>query len=404
MLKRLVCILLISGVARAMVFDNRFLPLFFKTFTRRCDAPSHMRFQPFFMHADRGVSDLNKLMIPDIYGPYDLVSLSNALVLKGFENPLRSDFVARSSIPWTRKGRIAAQGLAFFYEQYLGYGCSAGFDALFAHVASRHEFLLRGAEEQLPPGDQEYLFAVKEKVHRELGLEPALFNHTGFGDIDLYLRFGSWWDYILKFRRIESGIKVGLYIPTAKATSLNNPASIPLGGEKHWGAYVDLSTDFEVKEDMRVGLMFRAIKRFARTCLQRLPVADEPSNYGALIGPLRVDPGWTFVFNPTFSIDGLREGLGFAAQYTLVSHLHDRLTDMRPEIERARLATTLAPVAARSSWGMEYVSIGAFYDFGKVKDCLYPKISAYWDMPVNWLVSKRSSKTNCVSLMVELDF
>ena len=52
------------------------------------------------------------------------------------------------------------------------------------------------------------------------------------------------------------------------------------------------------------------------------------------------------------------------------------------------------------------MTVGAFYDFGRVWDCprLYPKISAYWDIPVNWLVSKRASKTNSVSLMVEFDF
>lgn len=411
MIKRLICLLLLNGVIQAMVFDNRFLPLYLKPFTRRWDAPSHMRLQPFFMQADRGFSELERLNIPDIFGSYDLIKLTNALVKRGLENPLRSDFLAEPSIPWRRKGRIDAQGLAFLYEQYLGRCISVGVNALFAHVASRHEFLLRGDDDgsnqrDRPQGDREYLFAVKEKIHRELGIAPAFFNRTGFGDIDLYLRFGSWWDYTLKFRRIESGIKLGVLIPTAAETPLANPAAIPLGGERHWGAYIGLESEFEVKEDMRVGLMFRASKRFARTSLQRLPLDDEPSNYGALIGPLRVDPGWTFVFNPTFSLEGLREGFGVAAQYILVSHLRDRVTDMRPAKERALVAANLGPLAARSSWGAEYVSIGAFYDFGKVRECptLYPKISAYWDMPVNWLVSKRASKTNSVSLMVELDF
>ncbi len=406
MIKRLICVALVGGSLQAMVFDNRFLPLFLKPFIRRLDAPSHFRLQPFFMQADRGISELSRLNIPDIYGPYDLVNLSQALVDKGFANPLRSDFIARAALPWGRRGRIDAQGLAFLYEQYLGKCFSVGINALFAHVSSRHEFLVRDEIAKLPIGDREYLFAVKEKIHRELGIVPALYSHTGLGDIDLYLRFGSWWDYTLKFRRVEGGIKAGLLIPTASATPLANPAAIPLGGEKHWGAYIGLESEVEVKEDMRVGIMARAIKRFSRTSLQRMPVADEPSNYGALIAPLKVDPGWTFVFNPTFSLEGLREGFGVAAQYTLVAHLRDRFTDMRPEKERQLLETKLGPVAARSSWGMEYVTIGAFYDFGKVRECptLIPKISAYWDSPVNWLVSKRSSKTNSVSLMIELDF
>lgn len=406
MIKRLLCFLLVGSAMQAMVFDNRFLPLYLKPITRRCDAQSYVRLQPFFMHADRAFSELSKLNIPDIYGPYDLVRLSHALVDLGFENPLRSDFQARSTLPWTRRGRLDAQGLAFLYEQYVGYCFSIGVNAMFAHVSSRSEFLFRGAEAELPQGDREYLLSVKEKVHRELGLVPALYSKTGFGDIDLYLRFGSWWDYTLKFRRIESGIKLGVLIPTASETPIHNPAAIPLGGEKHWGAYLGLETEFELKEDMKVGLMFRASKRFPRTSLHRMPLADEPSNYGAIVGPLNVDPGWTFVFNPTFALEGLREGFGVAAQYILVSHLGDRFTDKRSLSEQTRLPARLGPVAARSSWGAEYVTVGAFYDFGKIRECptLYPKISAYWDIPVNWLISKRASKTNSVSLMLELNF
>ena len=125
-----------------------------------------------------------------------------------------------------------------------------------------------------------------------------------------------------------------------------------------------------------------------------------------VVGPLEVDPGWTFVFNPYASFEGLREGFGLKAQYTLVSHLKDSFCDKRSDEEKKRIRTVLEPVRERSSWGMEYVTLGAFYDFGKVKDCpcIYPKISAYWDIPVTWLVAKRASKTNCVSLMVEVDF
>ena len=77
---------------------------------------------------------LTRLNIPDIYGPYDLVNLSNALVDRGFANPLRSDFIARVK-SLGAKGRIDAQGLAFLYEQYLGKMFLGGINALFAHVS-----------------------------------------------------------------------------------------------------------------------------------------------------------------------------------------------------------------------------------------------------------------------------
>ncbi len=403
---RLILALLTCGAAQAMVFDNRFLPLYLKPFTRRADAPSHFRLQPFFMFADRSFSDTEHVHIPDIDGSYDSLDIARGLVAKGCENPLRSDFQSRATLPWNRRGRIDAQGLAFLLEFGLTRHFSVGINTLFGHVASRHEFFLSGADAQLPVGDREYLFAVKEKMHKELGIAPAFFNHTGFGDVDLYARIGDRWDYTLKCRRIETGLKVGILAPSAAARPFNNPAGIPLGGERHWGAYVALESEWELKEDLIVGIQARASKRFEKTRISRMPVGNEPLPYGAIVGPLTVNPGWTFVFNPYFSVEGLREGFGLKAQYTLVSHLKDTLHDARPVEMREKLPACLTRAAALSSWGMEHVTVGAFYDFGKVRECpnLYPKISAYWDIPVHWLVSKRAAKTNSVSLMFELDF
>jgi len=63
-------LLLISSSASAMVFDNRFLPFLLKPHTRLCDAPSWIRVQPFFMFADRGFSDGDRINIPDFDGTY----------------------------------------------------------------------------------------------------------------------------------------------------------------------------------------------------------------------------------------------------------------------------------------------------------------------------------------------
>ena len=59
------------------------------------------------------------------------------------------------------------------------------------------------------------------------------------------------------------------------------------------------------------------------------------------------------------------------------------MSDKRTDEERKRITTNLRPVEERSSWGTEYITIGAFYDFGRVWECprLYPRISAYWDIP-----------------------
>jgi hypothetical protein len=406
MIKRLYLLslaLISSATLYSMTFDNRFLPLYFKPFTRKLNAQSFFRFQPFFMRSERGHGDFDETNLPNIDGTYDQVEIGKSLIALGRPNPFPSQLRGIPSIPWRREGHIDAEGIAFFYEQYLGCFFSVGTSFLFAHINSGQEFCLDSNAET---GNRQQLFTVRERMDRELGITPPLFHRTMFGDFDFYLRFGTVTEYLFRVKRIDSGLKLGVIAPTAPDIAINNPASIPLGGEKHWGIYLGLENEVELKEDLIFGVQLRAIKRFARTLTRRMPIACEPTRYGAEVGPLRIDPGWTFVFNPYFSIEGLREGFGLRAQYTLVAHLEDTLTDMRSQARRDSVPVNLDPVRQRSSWGMEHVTLGAFYDFGKTRDnswCL-PIISVYWDIPVDWLVSKRSAKTHSVSVMFELNF
>jgi hypothetical protein len=275
------------------------------------------------------------------------------------------------------------------------------------HVASRHEFFLSGPDASLPDGDREYLLTLKEKMHKELGICPSVFSKVGLGDLDLYLRFGSEWDYCFKFRHIDAGFRVGVIAPTGQERDINNPASIPFGGNKHWGFYGQLESEFELKEDLSVGFWFRAQKRLSKTQCMRMPLfldkglLNLPPEYGTIVGPAYMDSGWTVIFTPYVEIAHLRRGLGARVIYSLIAHTSDRLYDKR---DRRSPRSNLSFINNRSSWGSEYVSIGAFYDFGEVRTYWYPKISLYWDIPVDWLVAKRAARTNSVSLMFEMDF
>ena len=98
---------------------------------------------------------------------------------------------------------------------------------------------------------------------------------TGLGDSDLYFRMAIVGKYTCKFRRIDAALRCGLIIPTANETPINNPAAVPLGGERHWGAYIGLDGEFEFKEDLIGGIQFRASKRFSRTNIRRMPFGGE---------------------------------------------------------------------------------------------------------------------------------
>lgn len=393
------------GIALPMTFDNRYFPLYFKPYLHRMDKCSHVRLQPLFMFAEKSFGDFDPIGLPDIDGRYDLVEIAKALKISGRTSvdPLPSNLQGLTSISWLREGSLNTQGIALYAQLAINNYFSIGTSLLAMHINNKNEFFLDPATiSNLPLGNQELLFLLKEQFNRLLGVTPPLFKKTVFGDGDFYLRFDKTWDYTCKFRHINLGVLLGMIAPFGNKRDLNNPASLTAGFNKHWGMYFGFDTDFELKEDWHVGVMARAIKRFSRNDIIRMPVVREPGNYGAIINDFNVDPGFTFVFSPSVTFEGLRDGLGVSVIYTLVKHFKDNIEDHRAN---RTIPVNVEAIEARSSWGMEHVTIQAFYDFAKALNCKYlPVVSLAWDMPTDWIVSERVFKTNCISLMAEIDF
>lgn len=402
-------LLLLCGVqVKAMVYDNRYVPLIFKHFIRRPGAIVHTQFQPYFFRADRSFGDFDEFGYPEFNGRYNLAEIARALVENGTfsSSPVRSDYRGISQINFNREGRLDAEGLAFFYERFLTCNLAVGTSMLFMHANSRHEFLFENDCLPFPdlgPGDRTYFFLLKDKLNRALGVTPPLWSKTAFGDADIYLRYGLAWDYTLKFRRIDVGLKLGMLAPIAPPAPLDNPAGFAIGGDRHWGIYGEAIVDFELKEDWFFSLLGRVSKRFARTQIKRMPVFTEPTNYGAVVGPLRTDPGVTIAFAPIATIEGLRDGLGAKLQYTLIHHFKDKLEDKRND---KSVPVHLDPVEARSSWGSDYVTASVFYDFAKMRDCRWylPTVTAALDIPVPGRLAERSAKTYGISLLLETNY
>ena len=126
----------------------------------------------------------------------------------------------------------------------------------------------------------------------------------------------------------------------------------------------------------------------------------EPQNYGVLYGKSEVDPGLTTIFSPYVQVAEIRSGFGLQLQYYLVYHSPDIWYDRRRTVQR--FANTDL-TERRSEWGSEYVSVSALYDFAKdsKERSMKPIVSVAIDIPVQFLVAKRSAKTYGISLMVE---
>lgn len=392
-----------------MVYDNRYFPWYLRTFSRTVCKPSNMVGDLFLLTANDAFLDNDDSGgIPEIWGKYDLTKLANALVKMGNSNPFigtQFEQYINQELPFKVKGKIEGQGVAFNWNQYVTDNVSIGASWFAMHVFSRMRFRFDSLSIGLDSDQLIMLDALRRSIQNSLGLYAPKFSRAGFSDIDLYVRFGNLWNYSRKFRRIDAGGRLGLYIPTGLTREVNNPASLPFGGNGHWGVYAQTDLEFELKEDWKVGLWLRLIKRFERTKHgYRLPVADEQALFAALLTDALVDPGITFVFSPYVLFEDLRDGLGIQAKYTAVIHEEDSISD--PRIVLTGPPPTLKKLNDLTQWRAEYLTLNVFYDFARVRWAKYfaPIVSLMWDIPIQLLIAERVSKTNRISLGVSFSF
>ncbi len=421
----LISVLLFQEVF-SMVEDNRFFPEYPRNYSRTWDRPSAAFFDGMLMVGNEAFNEEDEehdIGIFDIFGLYDENRVADALVAIGQPDPFDLfPTLARfrkQNILWIMEGKIQTQGAAFQWDQHIWRNLWMGGSFFFMHLYSRNAFELSResiALLHISPDDQARLDELRRVMNKQLGLNAAVFNTTGFSDIDFYLRVGNIWDYLYKFRRIDAGLKVGVMFPTGLTRKITNPASIPFGGDGHWGVYTAIDTEFELKEDWKVGMHARVNKRFAKTKLERMPViggqqpciegspvVSEQQLYGAVQGFARIDPGFTFIVSPYARLENIREGFGLQIGYTVAHHMKDNWTDER--------AVKMPPVnleanRKKSQWTAEFVTVDAFFDCTQILSCHWsvPIVSFKWDVPVKFFAAQGAVKTNRIMLGVELNF
>jgi hypothetical protein len=391
----------------AMVFDNRYFPLLQYPYLYKQTLQSHATADFFISTGSRAADDTQRdVGVPEILGNFNQSQLSYSFGLAGIASPLPSEYVD-GNLPWQMEGKIQSQGFAFSYEQALGCGFSLGVLGLAMRVNSSIDFffnasLASGITPVITEATILELDGIRRHMLADLGLSCNHVQQAGIGDIETYARWADSYFYTLKLRSINYGVQLGALIPTGVKRNIYEPASVPFGGNGQWGAYASADAEFEIKEDMRVGLLVRGIKRFSRTQIQRMPAGFESQLFGVIVGPARIDPGFTQVFYMYGQWEGIREGFGIRLQYSLVNHWADHWKDER-EIKIP--VSNLKLVDEHSGWASEYVTLNAFYDFGKETDqCSKPIIRVAWDIPFTLLVAHRFVKSYKVSLGLEFNF
>lgn len=391
-----------------MIFDNRYFPWIqypYVTVANRC---SHVTGDFFITTASRAADTSERdIGIAELSGYFDLSQFGYSFILGGIPSPLNPIYIP-GQLPFDMQGKLQSQGFSFSWQQYVGYNFTVGLWFLVMRSNSYIDFNFNFAKAttQTAPLTNNDIIALdqtRREMFSQLGLACNHVHQHGPGDLDFYLRWADEYSYIYKLRNLQYGIRLGALVPTGVKRNIFEPASVPFGGNGHWGVYGAFDGEFEVREDWKAGYYLRLSKRFAKTRIERLPVDNEPQIFGVLTGPVRINPGFTTSFFAYGQWEGLREGLGLRLQYTVVSHQHDHWTDER--VVKA-IPAKLDEVDKRSGWASEYVTLSAFYDFDKllIERGHKPIVRAMWDIPVSLLVAQRFVKSYKVSLGLEFNY
>ncbi len=408
-----IIILCFNQIAQAMVYDNRFIPLFKSP---RVIMPNkHSCFTPelFFATASRSFKDSDsdeEIGLSELYGLYDQGQLARAMESVGLPNLLLPEW-RRYELRWHMRGKLQAQSFVFSLEKSILSYCKkfhyfAGINSLIMQTHGRTEFIFdnQSPNKVFGDGNNQELDQIRRQMNDLLNLNAGAFRQIGFGDFDIYFGARKQWDHLYKFRTVYLDGRLGMLAPTGVNQDWNTVGSIPFGGNGHWGIYGANKVKVEVKENLKVGYLFRINKRFARNVKMRLSVKGEPILFGVEYGKVRVDPAPTIIFAPYFAAENIRDGFGVHIVYTLRYHGQDSWVDLRQGFGLVEL--DLKQAIKNTAWSSDYFTLKAFYDFGKTKmeRSLEPVLYAAWDIPSAMLATKRVYKTNRFTVGIQFSF
>lgn len=404
-----------STISEAAVYDNRFFPFYSYIFPRTKRKQSWFNMSSYFITGDEAEGQAGKVGIPELCGKFDQKKLGEELENVGLPNPLRPDFQLLPIIPWDLCGKITGQGLGFEWEQAITCRLSMGLSFWYLHTSSNVEFVLDpvlARDLGFIDGKEGDLFELDRELRemlREIGLEGGQWSKSGVTDIDFYLRYGDIWDYVWKFRSVAAGIKVGVLGPSGTERTICNPASIPFSGNKHAGFYGEADFQLELKEDIYFGGLLRVTGRKSDCEAVRFATDCETPLFGVIQATSTVDPGVGVAGSLYATIEGIRDGLGLQARYTIAYHGKDCFSNIQIAEDLAIEQVpqeSINQLVDCSTFISEYFSLNLFYDFGtKEEDCLVDtKLFFAWDIPIEAFAAKNFVRTNRVALGFQLNY
>lgn len=404
---------------------SRYFPLIENTHDYIIKNRSHFKPSFFYVNAStahrRGGSTGG---IPELWGFYDLNNVIGSLqAVNPAASPIvdvtgSTDFVGKS-IKFRVDSKISGVGLGLGWEQDLkwcGFQVGAWLPIMSVKTTARYSFNRAGSDpifnnSNLTPDEsfnQELTVdSIRRKTHQLIGFAGNETTQTGFGDLDLHLRWNHIFDHVLLMRSIDINFQAGAIAPTGVTSTKRYPTSLSLAGNGSWGLYGDFISEFELKQDTTVGLILGFMHQFHNKRTVRLSVAQEPTIFSALIGKVKMKPGGTLKVSPYFTLGNLTDGLDFQVRYTYLRHSIDRWEDLRSDKSIPSYLTTGGNIVAQkedlSKWRSHYITLQVSYDALAAMKCwkFDPMMFVSYDIPIG---GNGISKTHQLSMGAQLHF
>jgi len=397
----------------SMVVDNRYFPWFNHPYNGTDHQHGCFRADPFFITGDSawrikpGVRQVDQETgYPNLQGTLDYYQLGKAYVIDGLENPIPLDWQHVSDMPVDMPGSFQGQGVAFYgyapISKHFGIGGTVFFMRLTAQAnLVPGENTIRSLN-LAAPGNMARFTELTRQFEFMSGTQDGFVHESGVSDIDIYIRGFDVREYIYFCRKFDRSVALGLLIPTGVQQSIHSVSSVPFGGNGFWGWYVSPMIEIELKEDWKLGIVGRVEKRFAKTVVSRITVAQESALFAPVVGDLYINPGTTFMLAPYFALEDIREGLGGVLQYTIVVHQSDEFVDKR-EVQEP--SARFINMIKNSRWLSEYATVEFLYDLSYGEPWSYkPLFTLALDMPVSLIGARGSARTYKISLGLTVDF
>lgn len=258
---------------------------------------------------------------------------------------------------------------------------------------------------------------IRRETHQYIGFHDNAWSAGGFGDVDFFLGYHYYLDHEFLMRSLNILPKVGVLIPTGIRRDRNNPSSVPLMGDGHWGMYGQVHAQFELKQDLRVGLFASGNYQFARSKEERISYFKEPAIFSAVKGTLRVRPGATAMIAPYIILENITEGLQLVAKYTYLRHAADSVKDVRPDksvasyltqtagggVTQEEITNNIAHKKNLTKWRSHYITLQLMLEGNQAlaKWNLKPNFYVNYDIPFG---GNGISKTHQVTVGAALNF